>query len=237
LFIADALWLAVYSIYLLGILLETRIVPVFHQWRVNLAIPDAVIVNELVTILQEVEQNPDQWIDLKARRGWMARLEIVADRMEQDIPRQLRSGDAATDEWMRKTARQIAAALRAKKKWLLTPKADTRQHFVRAMARNLVHAAMGDWDSFEKAELQAPMLSWPARVANLAATLLKSAFPLLALLVIQRVYPAFNALVGDYALSGAILWFVVSLLASLDPQYKDKLAGAGEALKLLSGKR
>ncbi len=235
--LADTLWMSIFSVYLLGVVLEVWIAPAVYQWRTNTAIPDAIIVNDLALVLQDVERHPEKWIDLSARRDWLARLENVADRIEQDIPRQLRSGDAATDEWMRKTMRQMAAALRAKKKWLLTPKADTRQHFMRAIAQSLVHAATGDWDSFEKIELPASTLSWPARAANLALTLLKSAFPLLALLVIQRVYPAFNALVGDYALSGAILWFVVSLIASLDPQYKDKLAGAGEALNLLGGKK
>jgi len=48
----------------------------------------------------------------------------------------------------------MAATLRSQKKWLLSPKYDTRDYLLESLKINLISVATGNRDSFEKSELE-----------------------------------------------------------------------------------
>jgi hypothetical protein len=205
-----------------------------YEWRTNKFYPDSVVVTELLDVLHQVETHPERWGKLDFRRARMRQLENVADRLERELPHRLRSGDPLTDEWMNKATRRMAAALRAKKKWLLTPKPDTREHLIKALAAALVNTATGDWDGLEQADLEpVSRAQFVSQVGGLVWQLVQGALPLLVLLGIRRVEPAFAGPLADSAITGAVMWFALRLLAVIDPHYREKLAELKELPDIL----
>jgi hypothetical protein len=74
--------------------------------------PDMGIVMELQVLCALSQLGDARWADLAQKRELLQRLEAVAYFSERGLPRRLQTGDAATDEWHREQAKQIAAAFR-----------------------------------------------------------------------------------------------------------------------------
>ncbi|HEU0012939.1 MAG TPA: hypothetical protein VFQ45_04610 [Longimicrobium sp.] len=132
--------------------------------------PDAMMVREMVSMLAWVEEHPHAWSDLRARGRILRSLETVAYCLERQLVRHLRGHDAATERWLREKTAQRAAAVRALKRWVCLPKADTRERFVERIAGDLVRAATGDWDGLESAEVEAAGPSPVRRLAGASAS-------------------------------------------------------------------
>ncbi len=102
---------------------------------------DAVIVDGLIDMLSTVEKSPHSWTDLKFKKKLLSQLEEVAYAIQIYLPRQLRTSDPSNDKWCDDTFKQIAAVLRAQKKWILTPKQDTYEHFLESISNKLIYIA------------------------------------------------------------------------------------------------
>jgi hypothetical protein len=206
----------------------------FGRWQ-RASFPDAYACLRLHDALIQTEDPANWWEGLPFRRGLLADLESAARCIEHDLPRALRSGDATTDEWFRTTMSRASAALRAKKKWLLSPRPDTRDHFASAIAQTLLHLAEGDWDALEQTDPERlPRLE---AVGNWAATwpkaLLFAALPALGIWALRSHFPTY--LPEEYvkwAVPLAAVWAWISLTAALDPHLDTKLDMAGKGMGL-----
>jgi hypothetical protein len=61
-----------------------------------------------------------------------------------------RSGDPDSALWIKERLQGVAAGLRAKKKWLAVPKADTQKQFSDWMTLFFYQLATADWDAMEQ---------------------------------------------------------------------------------------
>lgn len=120
--------------------------------------PDAVVVDEMVRMLETVERHPAEWLTLGTRDRMLSSLERMAQCLERSMPLHLRGRDDETRRWILDATAQRAAAVRELKKSVALPRADTRERFIERVSGDLVLAASGDWESLETAPVppQAP---------------------------------------------------------------------------------
>lgn len=194
----------------------------------------SLIIEELMSILLYEETQADSWTDFYHKGAQLTKLERVAFLIEKYLSLQLLSHvidtnsqiypllpkgeyepalltarqDRATTSWIKENMKQVAAALREKKKWILTPKKDTRENFIRSIASTFTCFVEGDWDTLERTE---PMKLTSGQLRHNIATFLLKAFrtvvvaalPFVCFFVIQQT---------PYAITGPILNVVVTAL-------------------------
>jgi hypothetical protein len=130
---------------------------IFFERSKKIRCPDSVTVDYLLMALVLLEKYQSEWTDLNFKRGMNLLLEEIALCIERYVPRPLRSGDDGTDTWVKEVTREVATAIRELKKWVLTPKGDSRQNFILKIGYTFVHVVSGEWDSLERV---APDQSW-----------------------------------------------------------------------------
>ena len=145
-----AVLLVTFVAFPIGFVLERLITTSVRQKKAMC--PDVVIVNDLLEILSMVEREPAQWTHPAFKRKINSRLEEVAVCVQHHIPYWLPGTDRFTDSWLVETGQKMAAAFRDLRKWVLTPRWDTSSQFTKRIASDLVHAAAGEWDHFERGE-------------------------------------------------------------------------------------
>ncbi|HEX6182712.1 MAG TPA: hypothetical protein VFZ44_02295 [Pyrinomonadaceae bacterium] len=185
--------------------------------------PDSVLVTGLLIILSAAEHGPS-WTSLGPRLKLLRRLEDVARCVQYALPRRLGDKDFRTNVWVRARSRGIADGLRSLKRWVSTPKPDTRALFVARVSDALVHAALGEWDALPRAK--AGKLSRPNLVSRAFAVirgLVVGLLPLMILVVVQRSSMPLHGDVLQYAVVGTLLWAALALLGALDPGLGTKL--------------
>ncbi len=196
--------------------------------------PDLTIVDELLGILSLVEREAHLWEESGFSSIVSLRLEEVARSMLYYLPRYVRTGDAVTDAWFADTANQMAAAMRALKKWAVTPKPDTCERFIEQIVGSFVHAASGNWDCMQRAE--PGKLTPSKRLHNALAvsrTILLAFLPLVLLEIAQQTPVAPRGDIAEYLKAGFIIWAALTLLVALDPLFSAKLTALKEAVQLL----
>jgi hypothetical protein len=201
-----------------------------RRWR-NAIYPDGVVVHELLRILSMVEKKPIRWADLGFKKQLIDILEEVAVCIQYDLPRRLRNFDAVTDIWLQGMTEQIAATLRMLKKWICISRSDTREYFIKRVADSLVHAANGDWDSFERTEPEklSQVQLWRSR----AASFLWVIAPVLLAWAFQQTPLAFSDTVYSYVKIGVFIWAVVRLLLEFDPLFSATIAAVRDVAQFL----
>jgi hypothetical protein len=184
-----------------------------------------VVASNLLDLLHLVETQPNRWTEADFKQNLMQRLERTARCLEQDLPSLFRSGDGMTDAWLKRTGREMAAALREKKKWILAPNPGSRERFLETLKDDLVSAATGNWDGFERMDPgNFSRRQFFYRLGDFLQTLLLGALPLLILWFLQQTPLALGDAAADTARLVALGWLVLSLLFRVDPLSKDKLA-------------
>ena len=204
--------------------------------------PDLLIIDRLLTMLSHVENNTIAWNKLRFKQHLLFNTEQIAALMQHDLPLQLKSGDIATDLWISERFRKIAAAIRGLKKWIVTPKSDTREQFKEHLANCLIYAASGDWDSFEQSEpekLSHPQ-HWRSQIGTTVRVIISGTTPIFIWGIVQQTVLAIEGAIAEYVTIGVILWAVITFLTSLDPLYGSKITAIREITQLLpfsSGKK
>jgi hypothetical protein len=131
------------------LMLAMSVLSIRHM-RLEMANPDAVVVDCLLEILFLLQAKPSRWGELSVKRDLIGELEAAASTIEGDLPAQLRTSNAADDKWFGHMASQSAAALRNLKRWVLMPKLDTRDRFTEQVCSILVSTLRGDWDNLPR---------------------------------------------------------------------------------------
>ncbi|HEV2582588.1 MAG TPA: hypothetical protein VGT44_17150, partial [Ktedonobacteraceae bacterium] len=192
--------------------------------------PMAVVVDSLLTILRDLPA------DVRAtdQRRQLYLLEKAARHLEHYLCKKVPSGDTATDMWTRENAHQIAAALRDKKKWIITPKPDTNSCLVLSIGTTFNHVITGNLDALERMQPEkfSHPRSWLTRIIKIIRTLFIAFLPPAALWAIQLTPLAgLIAPARTYLLFGVLAWAVVTILRELDPDFSQKISTIRDMLR------
>jgi hypothetical protein len=197
--------------------------------------PDTVLINVLLRVLSIVEKQPHHWADLKFRRQLIPMIEEAASCIQYGLCRQCQSGDNNLDVWVQDIMTRKAAALRELKKWVLTPKADTRGQFIARVAASFSQIVSGNWDALEQIEPRklSHLQLWRTRMGAALGALFMSGLPVLLLWVFQQTSVAFKGVLAEYATLGAYIWAVLTLFMAYDPLFGPKAAALKEVVQSL----
>lgn len=191
----------------------------------NSHIPDSLIVDKLLAILDDIENSPHDWGKLGEKRYLISKIETAANIIQHDIAKQFHTSDQITDIWFSQTSLQIATYLRSYKKWILTSKPDTREHFINQLAQDLIAAISGDWDGFRK--------ETPAHITRPERLFMLLAFARLILLAIlpfgimwlaQKTPLALQDPILEYVKLGTIIWGMLTIISAFDPTFVTKIS-------------
>lgn len=191
----------------------------------NSHIPDSLIVDTLLAILDDVENCPHDWGKLREKRYLISKIETAANVMQHDLAKQFHTSDQTTNIWFSQTSLQIAAYLRSYKKWILTSKPDTRDYFISQLAQDLIAAISGDWDGFKK---ETPAhITRPERLFMLLAfvrLILLAILPFGVMWLVQKTPLALQDPIVEYAKLGTIIWSMLTFISAFDPTFVTKIS-------------
>jgi hypothetical protein len=189
----------------------------------------ARLVQVLVYIIAETEKKGDEWTSLAWKRSLLFSLENAARLLGQYWPAQFPCRDAATKKWLRDTAGEMATALREKKKWVITPKKDTCQYFLKSMTTTLIAIVCDDWDAVERVKRDqveetpqpTPFVSFLRKVVR---TGIKVVMPVGVLFAVQQSPFALTGTSFVTAVSMLIFYEIAVVMTILDPEFSARMA-------------
>ncbi len=197
--------------------------------------PIVLLIDDLISILISIEDDHAGWVSLESKQRQLLWLEEAAKCIQDYLPRRLRCGDIVTDAWQKETTKQFAAALREKKRWLLTPKRDTYEYFVRSIAFTLICISDGNWDSLERREPEKPSFSqvWQSRIFVLLRAFCVALLPVVGFWVIQWTPLALKGTAHDAVAVGVFIWASLTFIALLDANFSTKISAIKDITSLL----
>jgi hypothetical protein len=222
--------------FVVGTLLAVSIFSYLETLIRRARVPDLGIIAEL-QILLAMSLDGSRWLDFRHKRELLRSLEVVADCIEEGLPKRLRSGDVATDNWHREQARQMAASFRQLKRLVVSPGFESRAQFIQQIVDSYCHAVRGEWGLLERREPEA--VTRPQRIARIAAivrSLVVGVLPFSLVVLVQQSSMAIEGSVANYLKAGAILWGLVTILGLLDSNYAAKVSAVKDLAGLLTTK-
>jgi hypothetical protein len=211
-----------------------------EKWK-NSHHPVEVIIHNLILTLREVETESINSINLEVKRRQVLRMEVVAHCFEYYLFEQLASGDIITDGWLRKMTKEMALAIREKKRWLLTPTNNNQEEFLNRIVSVLICVIKGNWDAIERMEPEKltdglpslPPLRRPW-VVNLLKTVAIAILPVLGFSLVQWSPWAIKGPFLDYMVIGLFIWVFLVFVSTLDPNLSNRLSILKNLRDLLS---
>jgi len=139
----DAALIALYFIFIMY--LSFRLLDAFFRWRLP---ADVALVHELrVAYTLASSGKAGEWRSFAYRRQIAAHLSQAASILEGSMLRIIPASEGGTAKAIvQSNIKTVAAGLREKFSWLITPKPDTPEHLARAIGEILVVAATGNLD-------------------------------------------------------------------------------------------
>lgn len=197
--------------------------------------PDSFIAHKLIKIIAELDDKSKSWISVEFRSQLIYEIEEISSCIEKDLSRALRSGDKVTDVWLKKTTICIASSFREKKKWILTPKVDTRDHLYNNLRDSLINFVIGNWDLLEQEEPMATSAKqiWIEQIRNLFRVLFVGGIPIILLWLIQNSVLALKTPFDNYAMIGTLLWAVFTMITTYDPLFSTKISALKDVMNLV----
>jgi hypothetical protein len=189
-------------------------------------------------MLNESENAGDIGNLLSYKRIQLQYLERASKCIEKYLPRCLPSGDIDTDSWIKEATGQVAAAIREKKKWILTTKKDTSIYFIRSISLTLLSFIQDDWDSLERMEKHKRSIpNIRLLVANFALKTLRIivllGLPIVGFWMFQKFPLAIPDTVRGYVFVGLFLWEMFTLIIVIDPNLNAKVSVIKDLTSLL----
>ncbi len=181
--------------------------------------PEDEIIQSLVAVLRSV-QEPDERLISGADRGAVIDLlHWIGCRFENEFLNRFAHGDPATDEWLRDTGAQLAAACRLHERTAALTDGNSFERVAEYASRTLLRAAQGDWNSIERAPAAPP--SPKRRLIDTLIDAGKTAFPavlgLIAYVASLGSHPLVPPAIGQNALFTGLITSVVALWSIVDP--------------------
>jgi len=198
--------------------------------------PLDILIDTLLSILYASENIDNNLVEYK--RGQLKRLEKAAKCIENYLPRRLQCGDIVTESWLRGTAKQLAAALREKKKWIITPKEDTHDFFVKSIVFTLISIVNDNWDALERVEPEKLTLSQLRNslfifLWRLLRIIFIAGLPIVGIWVFQQTPFAFTGSVRGDVIVGLFIWCLLTFVVALDPSFGTKISALKDVMSLL----
>lgn len=227
------------SIYLMGavtiliVVLVSAVIRNLFETRY----PHASIVRRLSDTLAALERHRVLWLLPASRASAIARIDRAATLVQWRLFRSLRTTDQATRAWRDDRAQRVSHALREKERWLITPKADTREVLLERLSDFLSVFLTGAWDLLEAAEGDLPRALPTVRgIMRMARAVIIGFLPA-ALFGAGRHWQVFSlgSPLDDYVLGGLALWGLVSLISVSDPLFKENLSAVKEIVSMIRG--
>jgi hypothetical protein len=189
----------------------------------NDATCDSGMVYELIRMLSTAEMNEKHWSNINFKNNIMLGLERIAIMSEHELPLALTAHDGATNYWFAKTAKEIGAGFRNLKKWILTPKDNTRELFINHIKNDLISAINGSWDNFEKCPpetIQIQQLGG-GKIKSILGDVFSGILPLGLVWLLKYLGFEFNGIGFDYLITAAVGWTILSILSIFNPSIND----------------
>lgn len=203
----------------------------YVQQQVSRSHARGTVVAHLAEVITRVEgrRSPELWL-------W--KLETAARILEHDVPRQVRTFDQRTAEWLSRRCTGAAEALRHMKRYVLSPAGNGTEHLSRLLRQQLAALATDNWHGLvwrEPPGKQARSRKDTAlAVGRVVAVALLPAGSLFAL----SPWLDFGDGIFRWARLVVFGWAVLSVLLALDPGVRERIElavllarGAGDKSK------
>ena len=173
----------------------------------------ALIVRYLADALAELRQQPTA-----NRFAVFDSLKRAAERFEVDLPVVLRTGDFATDYWVRNRMEAVGWRLRSMARQAIAPTESSLSEMTNQLPRSLWASAMGYWALLDVGTAEDTPRREALRVRLFGG--LRTVAIGLAPLATIRVLGPFGIRLPDYVSAGAVVWALGAILLLLDPELK-----------------
>jgi hypothetical protein len=229
--------IAVFAFMLLCVIVMVHRVYSWATERRLRLYPEDEIMQSLVVVLRNI-RTPDTHLVSGAERGPIVdALHWIGCRFENEFLDRFSRGDAATDDWLRETGAQLAAACRLQQRTVALAEPCSLERVKEYASRTLLHAARGEWSVIDKASAAPP--SPKRRFLDNLMDAGKIAFPavvgVIAYFASTGPMHVFPQAIGENALFTGLLASVVALWSVVDPHSDHGLANAktlGDMLKV-----
>ena len=194
---------------------------------------DKVIVNYLINAIVELQNSVGSAWTMQQKRAIILDLETASFCVEHGLPYRLQCRDPETMLWNKQVFKEIATTIRLTNRWIISPKADTREFLNQRLITFLEHSLTGEWDSMERTQPEdlAIHLSLKARIWEVCRTLILAALPPLGAFAYHLMHP--KAELPALVTGVVVLWPILILAAAVDPDFKSKVAIFKDATALL----
>lgn len=210
----------------------------FIESRIYTQYSLSAIVDCFIHIIYQAETIGNDWIELKYKEEQLAKLELAAKSMENYFLQCSQDNDIVTNNWVKETAEQVAAAIRGKKIWILTPKNDTNIYFIEKITSTLLCILKGNWDALERLDLEKPSsLQSQHPITSFLLSLLRTLFlmslPIIVFLIFQLAPLVIPEAFRGYIVVGLFLWELLTLLVVFDPNVGIKVSAIKDLASIL----
>ena len=221
-----------YAMFILGQYIIHNI-----QHRARLSQPVGVLVCALIDALYELKTNGEEWNLFDFKHRVMRHIETSAACCDSYFVERLATEDAGTNAWVKMQMGRAAAAIRAKKKFLLMSEDDGRDRLINGLQQTLVACAGGNWHGLEQQPAEASVSAdrpWRHRMGRIVRGIIIGLLPAAVLVVWQShtlPLPEIPTSAATFLTTTVVGWAVVSLLALFDPQSLEKAKTVTEISK------
>jgi hypothetical protein len=197
--------------------------------------PDAFVAHQLILALLVLEDGQGDVRD-RTKLILLGLLDSAARSMQDVPPSMYRSSDLAMDVWLTDSARQWAAALSDLKKWVITPKHDTREHLTRHLAAQFAYFVGGRWDGLARREPEAVSRRRVGRalITEAARVIAAAGVPVLGFVLLQRSPWALTGAAAATATLTVAAFGLVAILSAFVPDLDMYIATTKSVLNLVT---
>jgi hypothetical protein len=194
--------------------------------------PESVVIDSLARALV-VASSPERWINFDSKKDIILQLERSARAIEIGFPSLFRDGDSTTELWLMEQAEASAAHMREFKRWVVTPRLDSREEFIAVVTGLMNTCISGHWDCLRaNAPEGARRLRIIQKAANLARVLVVGTAPLIAVLILVNAN-VLKAPISTPLLTLTGVLAAIALLRLIDPQLVERLGSAKDVASFL----
>ena len=154
---------------------------------------------------------------------WLRKLEAAARILEREVPRQVRTFDQRTAEWLSGRCAGAAEALRHMKRHVLSPAGNGTEHLSRLLRQQLAALATDNWHGLVWRE--PPGKRARSRKDTLISVLRVAVVALLPAVSLFAVSPWLDFGDGIFRWARLVVfgWAVLSVLVALDPGVRERI--------------
>lgn len=213
------------------VVLGTVLALISRPFSADFKIPDSTAVVSLSEALILCMKNTTWTLLGEDKRNAIAQLERAASALERGFPAILKPLDLMTEVWLREQCVYLASSVRELKRWLITPKPETRQALRETLSLFVSESAVGNWDALRLDGIEPIQASSAIRhLLGTVRSLVAGIAPLgVSLFLLQQKVLTGPMSTPTLILTGALALIVV--LKVVDPQSLDQLARARDAAR------